>query len=91
MVTTIDDYIDKVAKRFPSISREDIKRVLELGFTKFHSLTKSGADILIKHHRYTAYCGKSFIDDSKRAVYNYSKRSRKLRLEYNYALTDFDG
>lgn len=91
MVKELNDYLDIIANKYPHISREELKRVLEYGFNTFYTLTKKGADIQIYNNKYTAYCGKMFLDDYKRVLYNNVKTRIKLRLKYKYAQELYDG
>lgn len=91
MVKELDDYLDTLENKYPHISRQELKRVLEHGFYTFYMLSKKGADIQVHNRKYTAYCGKMFLDSYKRALYNYVKRRIKLRLKYKYAQEVYDG
>lgn len=91
MVKDLDDYLDTLENKYPHISRQELKRVLEHGFHTFYMLSKKGADIQVHNEKYTAYCGKMFIDNYKRALYNNVKTRIKLRLKYKYAHEVYDG
>lgn len=91
MVKELDDYLDKLGEKYSHIPREELKKVLEHGFYTFYMLTKKGADIQSHTERSTAYCGKLFIDNYKRSLYNNVKTRIKLRLKYKYAQKVYDG
>lgn len=91
MVKELDDYLDALENKYPHISRQELKRVLEHGFYTFYMLSKKGADIQVHNEKYTAYCGKMFIDNYKRALYNNVKTRIKLRLKHKYAQEIYNG
>lgn len=91
MIKELEDYLDSISNKYPHISREEIKRILEYGFNTFYILNKKGADVQIHNNKFTAYCGKMFLDDYKRVLYNHIKTRIKLRLKYKYAQELYDG
>ena len=91
MVKELDDYLDILENKYPHIPRKELKKVLEYGFHKFYLLNKVGGDIQIRNNKFTAYCGKMFLDNLKRYVYNYRKSKIKLHLCYNYAQEVYNG
>ena len=56
--TKIDDYVDKVAEKFPTIPKKSIRRIIEFGSRSFYANTYYGGDILLKSPYFTLYCGK---------------------------------
>lgn len=91
MVKDLDAYLETMKEKYPHISPAELKRILEYGFYTFFNLSKKGADIQLHNSKYTAYCGKMFIDDYKRNLYNNVKSRIKLRLQYKYAQEVYDG
>lgn len=91
MIKELDDYLDILENKYPHISRYELKRVLEYGFSTFYTLCKSGADIQVHNDKFTAYCGRMFLDDRIRFLYNDFRARRKLRLKYKYAQEEYDG
>lgn len=91
MIKELDDYLGIMQEKYPKISKDELKRVIEHGFSSFHLLAKSGADVVLGNHNYTAFCGKMFFDDYKRVRYNNIKHRIKLRLKYKYAQEVYNG
>ena len=91
MIKELDDYLGIIQEKYPKISKDELKRVIEHGFSSFHLLAKSGADVVLGNHNYTAFCGKMFFDDYKRVRYNNIKHRIKLRLKYKYAQEVYNG
>lgn len=91
MIKELDDYLDILQNKYPHISRYELKRVLEHGFYTFYILNRKGADVHVHNNRFTALCGRMFIDDRIRYLYNCFRKKRKLHLTYNYAQEKYDG
>jgi hypothetical protein len=91
MTKELEDYLDIIKDKYPHISGTELKKILEHGFNTFYNLTKRGADIQIHNRSYTAYCGKMFLDDHKRVLYNNIKSRIRLRLNYKYAQEVYNG
>lgn len=91
MVKELEDYLDIIQNKYPHISRVELKKILEYGFNTMYMLTKRGADIQVHNNNYTAYCGRMFLDDYKRVLYNNVKSRIKLRLMYGYAQEIYNG
>lgn len=91
MIKEIGDYLDILKSKYPHISYQDLKRILEYGFYTFYMLNKKGADVQVSNRKYTAYCGRMFLNDNIRSLYNITKAKRKLRLLYKYSQEAYDG
>lgn len=91
MVKEIDDYLDTLEEKYPHITRDELKKVLEYGFYTFYMLNKKGGDIQIRNPKYVSYCGKMFLDGHKRSLYNSHKERVKLRMKYEYAKETYNG
>ena len=91
MIKELDDYLDIMQEKYPKISRSELKRIIEHGFNIYTALQKKGADVVVGNHRFTAYCGKMFLDDVKRAYYNTIKHRIKLRLQHRYNQEIYNG
>ncbi|MEG0773660.1 MAG: hypothetical protein RR409_10040 [Clostridium sp.] len=91
MVKNLDDYLDVMEQKYNHIPREELRIVLEYGFYTYYMLTKKGADINVRTHLQSAYCGYQFLDNYKRVLYNTAKLQTKLRLKYKYAQEEYDG
>jgi hypothetical protein len=61
--TKIDDYVDKVAEKFPTIPKKSIRKILEYGSRSFYANTYYGGDVLLKSPYFTLYCGRVFKDN----------------------------
>lgn len=91
MIKSVDDYLDALEAKYPHIPKAELKRVIEQGFWTFYKLNRLGADIQISNYKGTAYCGRMYTDNYRRAKYNNIKYKNKLRLLYSYAREQYDG
>ena len=80
--TKIDDYVDKVAERYPTIPKKSIRRILEFGSRSFYMHTYYGCDILLKSNYYTLYCGRMFSSNIEFYKYRLIKKRIKYRFKY---------
>lgn len=60
---TFDDYVDKIAERFPTIPKKSIRKIVEFGSRSFYAHNYYGCDILLKAPYFTLYCGRIFTDN----------------------------
>ena len=89
--TKIDDYLDKVAERFPTIPRKSLRRIMEFGSRSFYMNTYYGGDILLKSKYFTLYCGRIFKDNLSFYPYWKLKFRIKHRLKYIRNKTKYSG
>lgn len=89
--TKIDDYVDKVAEKFPTIPKKSIRRILEFGSRSFYAHAYYGADALLKAPYFTLYCGRLFADNLIFHKYWCIKMRIKLRFQYAKRKTPYSG
>lgn len=90
MITKLEDYLDDLQARFPSISRTQLRRICTYGFKMFYLYTKWGADIYVRSPDIVLYSGK-IMPEGLRAKYKLIKSSIKARLQYKQRKTIWDG
>lgn len=78
-----DDYIDKVAEKFPTIPKKSIRRILEFGSRSFYMHNYYGGDILLKSPYFTLYCGKVFSNNLM--FYSYWTLKYQIKYRFMYA------
>lgn len=88
---TLDDYIDRVKKRYTYINIKVIEKILNYGFNAIYRLLVAGADVRIKNDIYSFFCGRVFYDEEERKKYIRYKQSVKLRMSYKYKCIDYNG
>lgn len=79
---TIQDYYDQIYKEYPTVSKSDIKRILQYGFKSLYLHCSYGGDVLINRLGFWFYCGQ-LMNDSIR-WFNYYKRKMKIKLRVLY-------
>lgn len=85
------DYIDEVNEKFPSLSKHEIKQILNYGLKMFNTCHRNGLDTINITSYYTMYTGKLFNDDFTHYHYWRLKYKRKLRFLYRRQKTIYDG
>lgn len=85
------DYIDQVNEKFPSLSKSEIKQILNYGFKIFNVCHRNGMDTLHKSPYFTAYVGRLYNDNLKYYHYWRLKYKKKLRYLYKRQNTVYDG
>lgn len=87
----VDDYVDKVWEKFPSLTRKEIEYILKFGLRSFYTHNVYGGDVLLKSPYFTLYCGKFFRDNLIFYHYWRIKNKIKLRIKYKRAKKTFNG
>lgn len=91
VIKDLDDYLDVMQEKYPSVKREELKKVIQHGFLTLHAMTRKGIDIVSGNWRYSAYFGKKFQNKELGAKYYVLKMRTKLRATYKFAEEIFDG
>lgn len=90
-IKDLSDYIDLMHERYPYIPKDDLMKILVFGFEQYDRLNRFGADVHVCNGRHKTYCGHLFNDDTSRAKYILSKRSKKLRWTKAYEKYQYNG
>lgn len=91
MVKEFDEYVDIISERYPSVPKKDLYKILQHGFVKLFEINRLGSDVYISNTNYSALFGKKFKDHKARTKHQRFMQVKKLHMQYNYKLTDFDG
>lgn len=79
---TIQDYYDIIIQKYPTIPKQDIKRILLYGWKSLYLHNSYGGDVLLKKHKFWLFCG-TLTNNSIR-YFNYYKRKIRLKLRVMY-------
>ena len=87
----VDDYVDRVHEKFPTVSKSAIKRILQFGTKSFYTHNLYGGDVLLRAPYFTLYCGRMF--KSNLVFYKYWKIKYKIkfRIKYKREKRKYDG
>lgn len=88
---TIQDYYEQVAKEYPTVPMQDIKRILLYGWKSFYLHNSYGADVLLTNHGMWLYCGRLMNNSIKYFDYYAKKMKIKLRILYKRKKIQWDG
>lgn len=79
---TIQDYYDQIYKEYPTISKSDIKRILQYGFKSLYLHCSYGGDVLLNRLGFWFYCGQ--LTNNSVRWFEYYKRKIKIKLRVLY-------
>lgn len=91
---TINDFIDPVHEKFKELTKEEIKRLLVLGFRRLHSAMRYGCAITINTTKFIncyAYIGELSLNPEKQIKQYSSRKDKKLRKIAMWKKIEFDG
>lgn len=91
---TIKEFLPQIEKKFPELTKTEIKKLISHGFRRMHSAIKFGCAISIQVKKYfncVAHIGALYLRPDKQ-IREYSvRRDRKLRKIEGWKKTPFDG
>lgn len=91
VIKTVNDYIDDLCKMYPTIDRNDIKRICQYGWKSLYLLNSYGGDVLIDTKKLWCYFGNLTYDSLKHFNYYVRKLCLKFRVLYNRRKIKWDG
>jgi hypothetical protein len=94
MVKTINDYVDAVNERFPTMNKKEIKRILSFGWKMYQYVNRRGCDFLIKDdmtNKFTMFTGYLTWDSLKHYQRSVIKWGMKERVLHQLRRTEWDG
>lgn len=93
-IKRLNDYIDQVHAKFDKLSKDEISKILNYGFRKYHYINYVGGDVMLRETqklKILMYTGKLFKDFNKYYNYYIKKYSTKLRILNNRRKIEWDG
>ncbi len=87
----INDYYEQMYSLFPSISKQDIKRILKFGWRSLYLHNSYGGDTLIRDNKFWSYIGNLRSDPLVHFRYYVRKLAIKLRVLYRRKKLEWDG
>ena len=88
---TIQDYYEAICEEYPTISKSDIKRILQYGWKSLYLHNSYGGDVLINRQGFWFYCGQ-LMNNSVRWFEYYKRKIRvKLRVIYKRKQIPWNG
>ena len=90
-VKTIQDYYQKLFELYPTLPKQDIKRIVLYGWKSFYLHNSYGGDVLINRLGFWFYSG-NLMNNSVRWFEYYKRKMRvKLRVMYKRKQIPWDG
>ena len=90
-ITTVKDYLEQLQEKFPEVSKEDIKRILEYGWKSLYLHNSYGGDTLLSDKNLWCYIGYLKKDPVEHFNYYKKKLIVKLRVLYRKRKIPWDG
>lgn len=94
MVKNVNDYLEEIQEKFPSLSQSEIRKIVTFGFRMYTYVNKRGADVLIKSDggtKITAMTGYLTNDSLKHYTRGLFKWRMKERIMYGLKNKKWDG
>jgi hypothetical protein len=88
---TIQDYYEQIYDEYPSISKSDIKRILQYGWKSLYLHCSYGGDVLLNRLGFWFYCGRLMNNSIKWFEYYKKKMIIKLRIMYKRKQIKWNG
>lgn len=82
VVKTIQDYYEKLYEEYPTIPKEDIRRICLFGIKSLNIHNNYGGDVLISRKGFWFYCGQ--LMNNSLHYFNYYKRKIRVKLRIMY-------
>lgn len=76
----IQDYYEDIYKLYPTLPKQDIRRILLYGWKSFYLRNSCGGDVCLQHNGTWFYSGRLMVDSIK--YYNYYRRKMIIKLRY---------
>lgn len=90
-IKTINDYVDVLHEKYPTITKQDIKRILRFGWKSIYLANIYGGDVCLKDNNSWTYIGRLTKDSLKHFHYYIKKLALKLRILYKRKKIQWDG
>lgn len=91
VVKTCKDYYEEMYKLFPDVPKQDIKKILSLGWKNLYLYNSMGADTVIRDKDFWCYIGYLKKDSLEYFKYYVKKLSTKFRILYKRLKIKWDG
>lgn len=93
MVTSVETYLDTLCEAYPTVSRGDIKRIVEYGWRLLYYYNLRGCDTVIvsQTHKYWFYIGQLTKDSVAHFRYYSRILRRKIRVLYSKKKIEWNG
>ena len=88
---SIQDYYEKIYELYPTVPKEDIKRILQFGWKSLYLHNSYGGDVLIKRRDFWFYTGSLMNNSLKWFNYYIKKMVVKLRVMYKRKQIPWNG
>ena len=86
-----EKYYKQVQERFPNLTMDQIKKIVNYGLRAYCGLNMAGGDVLLKSNYYSAYSGRLFFNDEIFWKYSQIKKKIKARLKYKRFIKKYSG
>lgn len=90
-ITEINDYVDSVHEKFPELTREEVKRILDYGWKMVLQYLDAGNDIQIKTKDCFFFFGELTKDSLKNFRYYCYKLANRIKYMFHRTKAQWDG
>lgn len=87
----IQDYYEQLYELYPTISKSDIRKIMQFGLKSFTIHNNYGADVLLQNPNMWLYCGRMMKDSIKYFEYYKRKMIIKIKIKHKRLKIPWDG
>lgn len=90
-IKTINDFVDQVHDKFPKLTKEQVKRIIQYGWRALYIRKYVGCDVSIMSEYINCYFGNLYKNVFLQYKHYVNKLRRKIKLSYRIKKIPWDG
>ena len=87
----VNDYVDLVYEKFPELTKDEVKRIMNYGWKMILQYVASGNDVSIINNGFFFFIGKLRKDSLANFKYYYKKLAKRISFMFKRTKSEWDG